>query len=91
MTIQKAIARAWSDADYKQKLLDNPHEALAEVGVEIPAGKTVKVIENNADAHHIVLPEAPAEAGGLAMEEMERLAGGTGWGTQVCTDSGSGC
>ncbi len=76
MSIEKAIARAWTDADYKAKLLSDPRTALAEVGVEIPAGTTVQVVEDTADTQHLVLPVAPAETGEIAMEDLEKVAGG---------------
>ncbi len=76
MTIEKAIARAWTDTDYKAKLLSDPHAALAEHGIEAPAGTTIKVIENTADTQHFVLPAAPADAGSLSIEELEKIAGG---------------
>ena len=76
MTVTKAIARCWTDADYKAKLLSDPHAALAEVGVEVPAGNTVKVMENTADTHHLVLPVSPPAAGELSSEELEKVAGG---------------
>ena len=79
MTMAKAIARAWTDADYKAKLLSDPHAALAEVGVEVPAGNTVKVMENTADTHHLVLPASPPAAGELSSEELEKIAGGINW------------
>jgi hypothetical protein len=74
MTIAKAIARAWIDPDYKAKLLSDPYAALADVGVAIPAGTTINVIENTADTHNIVLPLSPAEAGEVSMGELEKLA-----------------
>ena len=77
MTIAKATARAWTDAAYKSKLTNDPHAALAEVGVEVPAGTTVKVVENTADTQHLVLPMTPAEAGEISMDELESMAGGT--------------
>ncbi len=70
----KAIARAWTDEAYKAKLLADPHAALAEMGVKVPAGVTVKVVENTADTHHLVLPMRPD--GELSDEDAERLAGG---------------
>ena len=76
MTIDKAIARAWTDADYKAKLLSDPHAALADAGVEAPAGTTIKVIENTADTVHVVLPVAPTEIGSVSMEDLEKVAGG---------------
>ena len=77
MTIQKVIACAWTDADYKAKLLSDPHAALAEHGIEILAGTTIKVIENTTDTQHLVLPVAPVETGNASMDELEKIAGGT--------------
>ncbi len=76
MTIAKSIARAWSDADYKAKMLSDPHTALAEAGVEVPAGTTVKVVEDTAETKHLVLPVAPGDAGELSAEELEKVAAG---------------
>ena len=73
----KAIARAWKEADFKAKLLSDTHAALTEAGVEIPAGVTVKVVENTADIQHLVLPVAPGNASELSIEELEKVAGGT--------------
>jgi hypothetical protein len=39
----EAALRSWNDEAYKQRLSDNPMEALAEVGWEVPAGTDVKV------------------------------------------------
>ncbi len=74
MTIAKAIARAWNDAAYKATLLSDPRAALAEAGVEVPAGTTVKVVENTADTQHVVLPVAPADE--LSEEDLMKVAGG---------------
>lgn len=77
MSVQKAIVRAWTDEKYRDRLLSEPHAALVEAGVEIPAGVTVKVVENTADVQHLVLPVKPAEAGEVSLEELEKIAGGT--------------
>ncbi len=74
MKISKVIARAWTDPAYKAKLLSDPHAALAEAGVEVPAGVTVKVVENTADTTHLVLPTRPERE--LSSDEIEALAGG---------------
>ncbi len=78
MTIAKAIARAWSDPDYKTMLLNDPHTALAEVGVDVSTGAKVKVLENSADTHHMVLPLAPANVDELSADALEKIAGGMG-------------
>ncbi len=80
MSVAKAIARAWTDAEFKAKLLKDPHAALAEHGVEVPEGTKVKVIENTPDTHHLVLPVIPDAFGELPLDEMEKVAGGNcGW------------
>ncbi len=74
MSLNKAIVRAWTDDAYRAKLLNEPHTALAEVGIEVPAGVTIKVVENTADIAHLVLPVVPEKAEELSMEELEKVA-----------------
>lgn len=57
----KVVERAWNDPDFKAKLLSDPASVLAEVGIELPARKNFKVVENTADTVHLVLPSDPAE------------------------------
>ena len=80
MTVAKAIARAWSDAEFKDRLVNDPHAALAEAGVDVGSDITVKVVENTADTVHVVLPVMPSSADPLDMDELENLAGGTDLG-----------
>lgn len=56
----KVLARAWQDPAFKQKLISNPTGALADEGIQVPAGHTVQVHQNTANETHIVLPAAPA-------------------------------
>jgi hypothetical protein len=74
MSYGKAVARAWSDADYKARLLADSAGALGEAGVDVPAGVTVKVVENTGDTLHLVLPARPE--GELTDEELEQASGG---------------
>jgi nitrile hydratase alpha subunit len=78
MSMSKVIGRAWADQAYKAKLLKDPHAALAKTGVQVPAGIKVKVVEDTAGTRHLVLPLAPANAGELSAEELEKVAGGAG-------------
>ena len=73
----KVIAKAWSDAAFKARLLHDPHAALSEAGVEVPAGITVKVVENTSDTMYLVLPQRPPE-GELTEEALDKVAGGLG-------------
>ena len=76
MTVAKAIARAWNDLTFKSKLKDDPHGALAEHGVEVPEGQTIKVVENTDDTVHLVLPAAPPNSEELNVNDLEKVAGG---------------
>jgi predicted DNA-binding antitoxin AbrB/MazE fold protein len=44
--------------------------------VPIPEGKTVRVVEETDDITHLILPLPPK--GELSIEQLERVAGGTG-------------
>ena len=68
----KIVAHAWSDRTFKQKLLNNPAAAMAEYGVKVRKGITLKVIENTADTRYLVLPQAPTNAGKKSIEELEK-------------------
>ncbi len=73
------MQKAWSDAEFKQQLIENPREAFAALGVELPAhlaGVNLKVVENTADTLHLVLPAPPPTEGELSDDELDGVAGG---------------
>jgi hypothetical protein len=72
----RLIARAWSDPDFKRRLLDEPAGALSDFGVSIPHGIRVRVVENTSDVVHLVLPAKPP--GDLSDEQLEEAAGASG-------------
>ncbi len=51
----KVVARAWTDPDYKARLLQNGTAAIAEMGFEAVQGEEMVVVENTADVHNIVV------------------------------------
>ena len=52
----RVVARAWTDAAFKARLLDDPRAALAEMGFSMPEeAPHLAVVENTADAHHLVV------------------------------------
>jgi len=51
----KVVAKAWADDAYKQRLLDSPNEAIAEMGFVGRQGEHMKVVENTADVHNVVV------------------------------------
>lgn len=51
----KVVAKAWADDAYKQRLLNSPNEAIAEMGFAGRQGEHMKVVENTADVHNVVV------------------------------------
>jgi nitrile hydratase len=50
----KVVARAWVDADFKKRLLENGTKACEELGLDIPALKLV-VVENTPQVHNAIV------------------------------------
>jgi hypothetical protein len=69
------IAKSWSDDGFKKKLMSDPQATLKAEGVPIPAGVTIKVLENTSTVVHLVLPAKPTD---LSDEDLDKVAGGAG-------------
>ncbi len=48
----RVVARAWVDAEYKERLLTDANAAIAELGF---GGTNLTVVENTADVHNLVV------------------------------------
>jgi hypothetical protein len=77
--LEQVIARAATDADFRQRLLTAPGEAIkAATGVVIPSTFRVRFIERSSDVDAlIVLPDLVDETAELSAEELEAVAGGS--------------
>ncbi len=51
----KVVARAWSDPDYKRRLLTDGTAAIAELGFGDAHGSKIVVLENTPTVHHVVV------------------------------------
>jgi nitrile hydratase len=51
----KVVAKAWTDPDYKARLLENGTAAVAELGFGGPEGDHLIALENTDDVHHVVV------------------------------------
>lgn len=61
----RLVQRAMRDADFKQLLLQDPNTAIEqELGIPVPTGINIKVVESTDNTEYIVLPPAEAAAGG---------------------------
>lgn len=69
----KAIAKAWFDESFKQKLLKNPETVLKEMGISYP-GVKFTVHESTEKTCHLVIPVKPTEK--LSEENLQKIAAG---------------
>ena len=51
----KVVAKAWTDDDYRARLLDDGTAAVAELGFKGPQGEHIVVLENTPDVHNVVV------------------------------------
>ena len=51
----KVVAKAWTDPDYRARLLEDGTAAVAELGFKGPQGEHVVVLENTDVVHHVVV------------------------------------
>ncbi len=51
----KVVAKAWTDAAYKERLLSDGTAAIAELGFKGPQGEHMVVLENTPSVHHVVV------------------------------------
>jgi hypothetical protein len=80
----QVVARAWSDAAFKKRLLAQPTAVLKEAGLAVPKGVQFKVVENTERLIHLILP--PASRGELAEEELVAVVGGHCRGCGGCRE-----
>ena len=57
----EVVLKAWTDEDFRQRLLADPATVLQENGVRVPPGVAVKVVEDTDDVNYFVLPSKPAD------------------------------
>ncbi len=77
--LQTVLARSATDLEFRAKLLENPHAALAgEYGRYFPESLNIKFVEPKGDVT-FVLPHPVGPAGELSEREMEAVAGGSAW------------
>ena len=51
----KVVARAWTDPDYRRRLLADGTVAIAELGFAGPQGEHIVVVENTPAVHNVVV------------------------------------
>jgi nitrile hydratase len=51
----KVVAKAWTDPEYRRRLLEDGTAAIKELGFSGPQGEHIVVVENTATTHHVVV------------------------------------
>jgi len=51
----RVIAKAWTDPDYRRRLLEDGTAAIAELGYSGPQGEHIDVLENTGTVHNVVV------------------------------------
>ena len=51
----KVVAKAWTDPEYKRRLLEDGTAAVAELGFKGPQGEHIVVLENTPSEHNVVV------------------------------------
>ena len=72
------IAKAWTDEEFKARLLADPKAAMKEVGMDVPEGMEVEVVESTQEKAYLVIPAKPGP-GELSDEDLDKVAGGIGY------------
>src|SRR3954453_22339526 len=70
----QVVARAWSDDEYKARLLAEPNAVLQEAGIDVPPGVEFRIVENTDNVVYLPLPPTPTED--LSDEQLEQVSGG---------------
>jgi hypothetical protein len=71
--MSRIIAKCWEDTGFKQRLLADPAATLKAEGMQVPAGLSIKAVENTDNLFHLVIPAKPAE---LSDEDLQMVSGG---------------
>lgn len=65
---------AWyKSAPYRSRTVIEPEAVLAEFGVHLPPGKTIRVWDSTAEMRYLVLPERPTGTEGWREEQLAAL------------------
>jgi nitrile hydratase subunit alpha len=51
----KVVAKAWTDPDFKKRLLENASEACSELGIGGLQGEDMVAVEDTDDIHHVIV------------------------------------
>ena len=63
----------YKSAPYRSRVVIDPRGVLAEFGLQLPAGKHIRVWDSTAEIRYLVIPERPAGTDAMSEEELAGL------------------
>jgi nitrile hydratase subunit alpha len=63
----------YKDLEYRARVVRQARTVLAEMGLEIPPAKQIRVWDTTADTRYMVIPQRPAGTEGLSESELAKL------------------
>jgi nitrile hydratase len=63
----------YKSAPYRSRAVIDPRGVLKDFGIELPAGKQIKVWDSTAEVRYLVLPERPDGTEGWSEEDLAKL------------------
>jgi nitrile hydratase subunit alpha len=63
----------YKSAPYRSRAVRDPHGVLADFGITLPPGRTIRVWDSTAEVRYLVLPERPAGTDGWDEERLAAL------------------
>ncbi len=75
---ERLIEEASQNSSFRQQLLADPRRAISEMlGIALPPGMTITVLEEQPGQHYLVLPSAHPPVDALPLDDLElALVGG---------------
>lgn len=65
--------RWYKSPEYRSRMVIEPTQVLQEFGTRVPAGKTIRVWDSNAETRYLVVPERPRGSESMSEEELRAL------------------
>lgn len=79
--VDQLIAKCWAVEGFKQKLLADAAATLKTEGIALPAGLSVRALENTDKVFHLVIPAKPSD---LSDDDLDKVAGGGKTDANMC-------
>jgi hypothetical protein len=69
--IAHIVARAWSDAKFRERLISHPIDVFSEYQLELPSGiEEIRVVENTSKTMYFLLPAKPTSVEHLSLSRL---------------------